>query len=322
VHGAGGGGKRQNLARLRAMNRVVASLTNRGRPPAVIHAHTFADGALAVLLARRWRLPLVLTEHHSDLIENLVHGWDARVARFAYSRADLVCPVSKPLEQGILRVEPRARCEILDNVVDVDAFALAGASERRRWQGRRLLVVAGFARQKGYRDLFEALRLLLADHADATLEVIGDGPDRAACESVAAGLPVVFRGACERAEVAERMHAADVLVVPSIVESFGIAALEGVAAGLPVVVTDVVPVADVVLAHGGAVVPSRDPQALCDAIAAMLARSTRGASEQGTRDLRSRFGPEAISKRWDSIYRRLVTSRSQNGKSNDRRIEG
>jgi glycosyltransferase involved in cell wall biosynthesis len=162
----------------------------------------------------------------------------------------------------------------------------------------------------------------LADCPDATLEVIGDGPDRASYESTAAGLPVVFRGACERAEVAERMHAADVLVLPSVVESFGIAALEGVAAGLPVVVTDVVPVADVILAHGGAIVPSRDPKALRDAIATAFARQALRPSEHDAPDLRSRFGPEAISIRWDSIYHRLVTSRRQNGRPDDKRIGG
>jgi colanic acid/amylovoran biosynthesis glycosyltransferase len=307
---ARGDGKRANIERLRAISRAVAGLARAGRPPALIHAHTFSAGALAAPLGWRWRLPVVVTEHHSDLIEDLVRGWDARVARFAYSRADLVCPVSEPLERAILRLEPRARCEVVDNVVDIDAFSRVNGAARER-AGGRVLVVAGLARQKGYPDLFEALRLLLADRPEVTLEVIGDGPDRAACESLAAGLPVVFRGACERAEVANRMHATDLLVMPSLVESFGIAAIEGLAAGLPVVVTSVVPVADVVLAHGGVVVPSGNPQALRYAMAAMLARPASGPDRDGARNLRSRFGPEVVAAHWDSIYRRLAALRGE-----------
>ena len=102
------------------------------------------------------------------------------------------------------------------------------------------------------------------------------------------------------------MHAADLLVMPSLVESFGIAAIEGLAAGLPVVVTNVVPVADVVLAYGGVVVPSGNAEALRDAMAATLARPDSGPGRDGARNLRSRFGPEVVAARLGSIYRRLV----------------
>jgi L-malate glycosyltransferase len=300
-----GTGRRATMGRLRAMSAIIARLRMEGRSPQLIHAHVFSAGALAVLLGRRWRIPVVLSEHDSDLIEGLVRGWDARVARFAFRSADVVCPVSDVLRRSIVALEPRARCEIVGNVVDIDAFA-ASPRPRIGHVGRRILVVAQLFPAKGLSYLLEALRLLVAERPEVTLEIVGDGPDRAELEAQASRLPVTFLGSLPRPVVAARMRQADVLAAPSLVEPFGIVAVEALAAALPVVMTSVSGAAEVVAAHGGRVVPPADPVALHEALAELLDRSDI-AVPPGTVDaLLQRFGAGAIAGCFDVIYREVL----------------
>jgi glycosyltransferase involved in cell wall biosynthesis len=300
-----GNGKTATIARLHAMSRLIARLNKEGRPPEILHAHTFASGTLAALLGRRWRLPVVLSEHDSDLVEGLILGWDARVARFAYRSAAVVCPVSDVLRKSIMSLEPRARCEVVGNVVDVDAFA----SVRRQpsiSRGRRILAVSSLTRQKGLTYLLEAVRLLVPHRPDISLTIIGEGPERAALETQAMALPVAFLGSLPRAAVQDRMHEADVVAVPSIAETFGIVAVEALAAGLPVVTTSVAGTAELVAAYGGRAVAPADPVALSRALEEMIDRPDSPVPANAAEELRRMFSPEAIADSFDAIYRSIL----------------
>jgi glycosyltransferase involved in cell wall biosynthesis len=300
-----GTGRPATIARLQAMSASVARLRREGRAPEIIHAHVFSAGALAALIGRRWRLPVVLSEHYSDLIEGLVVGWDARVARFAFRSADVVCPVSEVLRRSIAALEPRARCEVVGNVVEIDAFAAPPRPPKVR-PGRRILAVARLVPAKGLSHLLEALRLLVVDHPDVTLEIVGEGPDRADLEAQARGLPVVFLGSLPRAAVAARMREADVLAAPSLVEPFGIVAVEALAAALPVVMTSVSGAAEVVATHGGRLVPPADPLALREALVEVLDRPDVTVPADTVNDLLQRFGSVAIAHSFDEIYRSVL----------------
>jgi L-malate glycosyltransferase len=296
----------RGLSQFRAMSRAVSLLGREGRPPDVVHAHVYVAGFFAVLVGRRRRLPVVLSEHHSDVIEGLVVGLDARVARFAYRYADLVCPVSPLLERSLLDLQPRARSEVVANVVDVDAFALPRTPVRPE-PGRRLLAVSSLNAYKGLRYLLDATRALVPERPGLTLDIVGDGPERSELESLAEGLPVTFLGYRPRAEIAALMLKADVLAMPSLVETFGIAAVEALAARLPAVVTSTCGVADLVASHGGLVVPPADPVALRDALSTLLDRPD--AVPHSTADeLRRSYGREAIADHWELIYRSLLRS--------------
>jgi glycosyltransferase involved in cell wall biosynthesis len=101
------------------------------------------------------------------------------------------------------------------------------------------------------------------------------------------------------------MKEADVLALPSLVETFGIVAVEALAAGLPVVCTSACGVAELVAAHDGVVVPPADVSALTTALETLLDRS-RGVPPSTIEALRRTFGPEAIGERWAAIYGSLV----------------
>lgn len=105
----------------------------------------------------------------------------------------------------------------------------------------RLLYVGRLVRTKGARDAIRALAL--AGDLPAHLDVVGDGADRAACETLTADLGltgrVSFHGWLPREQVAEFYRAADVFVFPSYREPGGNVTMEAMAHGLPLVVSDV-----------------------------------------------------------------------------------
>lgn len=102
----------------------------------------------------------------------------------------------------------------------------------------RLLHVGRTVRTKGLRDTIRALALLR--DLDVRLDVVGDGPDRAACEQLAAELGVedrvAFHGKLPREAVDDFYEQADIFVFPSYREPGGNVSLEAMAFGLPVIV--------------------------------------------------------------------------------------
>jgi glycosyltransferase involved in cell wall biosynthesis len=283
-------------------------LRRAGREPDVFHAHVFSAGLTALALARG-RRPVIVSEHHSDFVEGLVRGRAARVAHLVLRRATLVCPVSEFLRSHLEAFEPAGRYEVVPNVVDVEAFSGLPRGERRAGGVARLLVVALLAHQKGMPYLVEALARLRRTRSDFVLDVVGDGPSRAETEQLAAELlpagVVTFHGSLPRAQVAQFMARADVLLLPSIVETFGVVVIEALAAGLPVLTTSAVGAQSAVEDGFGRVVQPADVDALQAALAALLDDPSDYPAERATAAARE-YGAAAVSQRWDRIYRALA----------------
>lgn len=135
----------------------------------------------------------------------------------------------------------------------------------------RLGTVSRLVDQKGIDVAVDAVaRLVAAGHA-VELVVAGDGPDRAALERRAAGLPVCFVGPlASPTAVASHLRDLDVFLLPSRYEGLPNALLEARATGLPTVATDAPGVAEAA-GPGTTLVPVDDPGALAAAVAALIA---------------------------------------------------
>jgi D-inositol-3-phosphate glycosyltransferase len=168
--------------------------------------------------------------------------------------------------------------------VDLDVFRADGqrAIARRDLGGGRLILFVGRLQPLKGPDVairtLAALTALLPDDGVPTRLVIVGGPsgdgygtvDPPALRRLAAALGVADRVALlaprPHAELAAVYRAADVLLVPSRSESFGLVALEAQACGTPVVAADVGGLRDIVRAGGGALVGDHDPAAFARAV--------------------------------------------------------
>jgi len=299
--------------RLLALRAGLERLLCTGFRPDVLHAHVYLGGAGALPLRRRLGAPLVVSEHLGSFIEGSVGGPQRMLARYVFNHADLVCPVSDELARRLTALAPRARLQVVSNVVDTDLFH---PSVARAEGPPRLAVVAGLHPHKGVDQLLRALAQL-RERTPAVLEVAGDGPARADLEALAhrlgIGTEVEFLGVQDRAGVAALMRRADLLVVPSLAENQPVVLLEAQASGLPVVASDVGGVREVVDSLAGRLVPSSDVDALAGAIEAVLAEPGHFDRSMIVMRARERYGQEAVAGRWDAIYRELIAARGASG---------
>ncbi|MGY1638389.1 glycosyltransferase family 4 protein [Geodermatophilus sp. SYSU D00742] len=176
---------------------------------------------------------------------------------------------------------------------------------------RRLLFVGLLVRRKGVHVLLEALAAA-ALPPDVTLQVVGDGPERADLEALAARSGL--RGRVEflgfRTDVPALLAEADAFVLPSAMEQQPLVLIEALGAGKPVVATDVGGVAEMV-AGAGIVVPPEDVPALRRALEQLTTGGDAG--QWGTRAAalaRERYSVDTARDRHLALYTELLGEQS------------
>jgi glycosyltransferase involved in cell wall biosynthesis len=273
-------------------------LRREGRPVELLHAHVHRAAWTAVIVGSVARLPVVVSEHSSEWAATGLTPGALRRARMSLRRADLVCPVSDYLRSRIEAHGIDANFRVVPNPVDTDLFAPAV-----RGAPARLIAVASLQPAKGIAQLLEALRGL---ERDFVLDLVGDGPQRAEYERVAAqpGLAgrVSFHGLQPKESVAALMREAGFLVLPSLGETFSVVVAEALACGLPVVATRVGGVPELVDEQSGLLV---EPGS-ADALRAGIERMLDGQDDYDRAAIReravSRWSLDAVGDDWTAVY--------------------
>lgn len=225
----------------RAHEEALAEALPGGRIEAdVVHGHVgIYGGWLATRLARPGAR-VVVTEHATFLRRILRQAPARAMYGEVLDRADRMICVSETLRAELLGYFPRHadKVEVIPNAVDFDRIpALAEpAPTLDRW-----LYVGRLIGQKNVETLLEAFARAARQNPRATLTLVGSGELAPTLRARAAALGlserVTLTGPLPPAEVTARLHAADLLVHASRLETFGVTVVEAVAAGLPVLAT-------------------------------------------------------------------------------------
>jgi N-acetyl-alpha-D-glucosaminyl L-malate synthase BshA len=241
-------------------------------PLDLVHAHYAIPHTISAILASKVNvarpLKVVTTLHGTDI--TLVGSERSYVPliRWALNESDAVTAVSRYLAAET-RTTFCSSCnlKVIHNFYDPAEFRPL-PSERPRLAPPTLVHVSNFRPVKRTPDLIHVLYRVRRE-LDARLLLVGDGPDRARVQELAAhfGLSehVSFLG--EQTDIAGILADADVFLLPSETESFGLSALEAMACGLPVVATNVGGVPEIV-EHGksGVLCPLGDLDALAEGV--------------------------------------------------------
>ena len=300
----------------------------------VLHVHyAIPHGPSAVLARELVRAGggepprLVLSLHGTDV--TTVGGGPAlcRVTRHAVLSSDAVTTPSRWLRreaEGRLELPAGTRIEVVPNFVDpgefhpgTDRHDLRERFPQLAWEGaarpKVLLHASNFRHLKRVGDAVLALAEVLRTRP-AVLALVGDGPDREGVEKLAGALGVeghvAFLG--EQVDLGPLLAQADVFLLPSEQESFGLAAVEALACGMPVVASNVGGLPEAVRdGETGRLVPPRDPRAVAGAVLEICADDERRAAmgRAARADALSRLRPEPVMARLEALYRELLERR-------------
>jgi phosphatidylinositol alpha-1,6-mannosyltransferase len=174
------------------------------------------------------------------------------LTRVAAERASLVTAVSRHTRRRFLSWANISahRCLVLPNAIDTGAFGPGSKSpqllDRYGLRGKKVLMTLGRLaaeeRYKGFDEVLDVLSALEGEHPGVVYLIAGEGTDRPRLEREAhrRGLAtkVIFSGFVAAEEKADHFRIADIFVMPSSGEGFGIVLLEALASGLPVIAGD------------------------------------------------------------------------------------
>ena len=263
-----------------AARRSLRALLRNGYDFEIIDAHYFyPDGVAAVLLGRYFGKPVTVTARGSDINFIARDRLPRRMIRWACTNADAIAAVSQALKDALVALGASPdKIRVLRNGVDLVKFQEGDREAARRHIGVNeitLLSVGNLVPLKGHDLAIRALALL----DNASLIIVGDGPEAGKLHSLAETLAVAHRvrflGRLPHDELPELYGAADVLLLLSSSEGWPNVLLEAMACGTPVVATDVGGTREVVATSAnGAIVTDRDPVAIAQAITRTLRRGT------------------------------------------------
>ncbi|MCL4837458.1 MAG: N-acetyl-alpha-D-glucosaminyl L-malate synthase BshA [Thermoanaerobaculia bacterium] len=288
----------------------------------VLHAHYALPNAVSAVLAKQILaprpVPVVTTLHGTDV--TLIGNDPSYLAttRWGVLESDAVTAVSESLcratlEQLCLGDKP---VEVVPNFIDPRRYEAArhlpGA---RRWArpGERLLVhISNFRPVKRLLDVVEVFARV-ATRLPARLLLVGDGPERARaeqrCRERQLGDRVVFLGNFPAIE--EVLVGADLFLLPSESESFGLSALEALSCAVPVVASRAGGLPEVVAeGENGFLLPVGDVDGMAAAALSLLADPERHRrfAEHGRQWAVTRFDEASVVARYREVYARAIAA--------------
>ncbi len=285
----------------------------------LLHVHYAIPHSVSAFLARSMaaprRLPFITTLHGTDI--TLV-GNDRSflpITKFSIEQSDGVTAISHYLKQRTLEdFDIKHPIEVIPNFVNCDLYLRKDdPGLRAEWApgGEPILMhLSNFRPVKRLTDVIEIFALV-REKMPAKLVLIGDGPDRGAAEYIVRKKKLVrdvhFLGKQDR--VYQLLSLADLFLLPSDMESFGLAALEAMACEVPVVASNVGGVPEVI-EHGvdGYLHEPRDVKAAARHALEILSRQDRGRSMGQTARInaRKKYCANDVIPLYEEYYRQVI----------------
>ena len=285
----------------------------------ILHVHYAIPHSVSAMLARSMaaprRLPFVTTLHGTDITLVGSNRSYLPITKFSIEKSDGVTAISDYLlKQTIKEFDIKRPIEVIPNFVNCDLYTRTpNEAQRAKWapNGEPIIMhLSNFRPVKRITDAIEIFAIVRAK-MPAKLVLIGDGPDRGAAEYLVRKKrlqkDVFFLG--KQDAVYEKLSSADLFLLPSQLESFGLAALEAMACEVPVVATNVGGIPEVVT-HGvdGFLVEPGDVKAAGQYALDILSRADRGheMGQLARKNAKARFCANDVIPQYERYYQRVL----------------
>jgi N-acetyl-alpha-D-glucosaminyl L-malate synthase BshA len=292
----------------------------------LLHVHYAIPHATSAWIAREMLAPtrpdirVLTTLHGTDIT---IVGQDPSfhaITKFSIEQSDGLTAVSRFLQHETVRAFGCTGCqiEVIPNFIDPEVYDRTKYRAALRDQfapnDRVVMHISNFRPVKRVRDVVRVFARVRQE-IPSVLVMVGDGPDRVHAEAEAReqGIEdrVFFLGKIET--VAPLLSAADLFLLPTQSESFGLSALEALASGVPVVGTNAGGLPEVVRdGETGALCTVGDVDGMANAAIGILGNRDRwqAMSTLAAQDARSRFALDDVVEQYESFYDLALTVRS------------
>ena len=306
----------------------------------LIHSHYWLSGLAAETLSREWGVPFIQMFHTLGQMKNRVAQSPAEIEgdyrlegeQQVIREADRIVAATLAEHsqlEFLYKADPR-KISVIPPGVDTSRFYPISQDEAKAVVGipaddRMLLYVGRIEPLKGVETLIQSIALMrqagVLHRYPHYLVIIGGEPEvdqadmtvemarlQGLCRDLGIGDVVIFLGKRSQDSLPYYYSAAEVVIVPSHYESFGMVALEAMACGTPVVASQVGGLAFLVLnGETGFQVPDGDPDALCDALTRLiLSPALRERMGEAAAVYAREYGWEKVAPRIVSLYRQTI----------------
>jgi glycogen(starch) synthase len=290
----------------------------------VIHAHDWLVAHAAASLKHAYQIPLVATIHATEYgrhqghlpgpMNKLIHQIEWWLT---FESARTICCSQYMMEEITNIFElPVDKVDVIPNGIDAESFKRDVSVDLYRKQfvkpGDKLVFFVGrLVYEKGVQTVIEAMTLIINKIPNVTFVVAGSGPHMNQLKSLVDAFDleekVKFTGHLDTDTLSAFYKSADLTVVPSLYEPFGMVVLESMAMGTPTIVADTGGLSEIVVhEETGLKFEPGDPESLADAMFRIL--TDKELAERLTCDanayLGDRYNWDRIAKMTLDVYRR------------------
>ena len=291
----------------------------------LLHVHYAIPHSVSALLARQMlaargrKLPFVTTLHGTDITLVGLDRSYLPITRYSIQESDGVTSISRYLkEKTIADFDISRPIEVIPNFVNCDVYTPIAEDELRERarskfasSGEAILIhLSNFRPVKRVVDVVKVFAQVVRE-VPAQLILVGDGPDRSAAEWLAHDLKindrVHFLGKQDR--VNELLPLADLMILPSSMESFGLAALEAMACKVPAIATRVGGVPELVEdGVNGLLFPVGNVDAMAAGTISLLKDRARldAMRDAARKDAQKRFCASLVIPRYVKFYEQVL----------------
>lgn len=289
----------------------------------ILHVHYAIPHAISGYLVKQMLngksdIKLITTLHGTDVTLIGLEPSFLPLVKFSIEQSDAVTAVSRFLaEKTKTGFTDKKDVEVINNFIDTTLYKREECPQRRKQfapNGEKIFMhTSNFREVKRIPDVIRIFAAAL-EHIPAKLALIGDGPERAEAERLSRELGIAehtrFLG--KQSALPQILSAADIFLLPSQSESFGLAALEAMSCGVPVVATNMGGIPEVV-SHGetGYIAELGDIKRMARYAVDLLKHPRRW--EEFSHNARNRavqlFDKELIVPQYEALYRKVAASK-------------
>jgi glycosyltransferase involved in cell wall biosynthesis len=288
----------------------------------IIHAHQIIpDGVAGSILSRKYKLPLVITVHGDDLYRSIPQSFlNLQKIQKVLGSVKMVGLVSLKLKELFTSYGfnlPEDRIKVIYNGVNIPSSIPDVKWPDNQQHAIRILSVGHSIERKGFHLVMEALTTLNQKYNNIFYYIIGDGVDfdffRAQAEFHGISDITYFLGRKKNDEVFGYLKHADIFILPSWDEAFGVVYLEAMAMKLPIIATESEGFSEVIH-HGknGYLVKSKSVEQITNVLNTLISNSElrKQVGDLGYQTIINKFSWEKNAREYEKVFDELIKKRT------------